>query len=350
MKKFIAVILISLVMLVGCTDKSNQEVSYTDQGMSAIENKNYDEALTDFETAASQGEDEQLVFRGKGIAYIGKGEYETAIENLKFALKKSSGKVTDLEIDSSYYLALAQYKNSDREGAIKTYTNILSFDDKDAKGYYLRGTVYLADGDLTNATSDFDQAISCNPSDYDIYINIFNNLNNKGYTAEGQAYLNNALKIENTKDNGLNKGMIYYYLGDTDNALAQLTKAKDAGDNKALLYIGKVYQLLEDNDNAVSFYEEYITNSVNTEGLGVVYNIIGLCKMEAGSYEDALSDFSTGIALNESDSIQELLFNEVVAYENLSDFTTAAQKMEEYINLYPDDSIATREYEFLKTR
>jgi tetratricopeptide (TPR) repeat protein len=350
MKKFRLGLIILLVMLTGCGSKATQEVLYTEQGMTAIESGNYDEALIDFETAASQGEEEQLVYRGKGIAYIGKGEYEPAIENLKLVLKKAKGKVTDLEIDTSYYLALAQYKNSDREGAIKTYSNILAFKDKDSKGYYLRGTVYLANGELDNATSDFDNAIYCDTSDYEMYINIFNNLSNKGYVAEGQDYLNQALELVESKDDGLNKGMIYYYLGDTDNALTQLTKAKEAGNNKSLLFLGKVYQLLEDNISAVSLYEEYIASSESTEGFGAVYNIIGLCKMEEESYEEARTNFRAGIALNESDSIKELLFNEIVACEYLSDFTTAAQKMQEYMNQYSDDSTAQREYDFLKTR
>lgn len=349
MKKFLTIIVLVIVMLTGCS-KSSQEASYTEQGMNAVENKNYDEALTYFETAATQKEDEQLVFRGKGIAYIGKGEYEPAIENLKLALKKASGKVSDLEIDISYYLALAQYKNSDRAGAISTYTNILAFDDKDTRAYYLRGTVYLADGDLDSALSDFDQAINTDTNDYEMYINIFNNLNNKGYVEQGQAYLTRALEIKDNKDDGLNKGMIYYYLGDTDNAMTLLNQSKEAGNKEALLYLGKVYQLLNDNDSAISLYEEYIADSEDTQGLGAVYNTIGMCQMESENYQDALTNFSAGIALNEGESIQELLFNEIVAYEYLSDFTTALEKMQEYISLYPDDSTAQREYEFLKTR
>ncbi|PXV89078.1 tetratricopeptide repeat protein [Lachnotalea glycerini] len=350
MKKYITILIFILLTLNGCSQKSNQETSFTEQGINAIENKSYDEALTYFETAASNGEDEQLVFRGKGIAYIGKGEYETAIENLKLALKKATGKVNDLEIDTSYYLALAQYKNSDREGAIQTYTNILAFDEEDANAYYLRGTVYLADGNLESAISDFDKAIQSDSDEYEMYVNIFNNLDNKGYTTQGQDYLKKALEIKDSKDDGLKKGMIYYYLGDTENALTQLNKSKEAGNKQALLYLGKVYQLLKDNATAVGLYEEYIAAGESKEGLGTVYNMIGMCNMENESYQEALTNFQSGIALNESDSMQELLFNEIVSYEYLSDFETAAQKMQEYLNLYPNDNTAKREYDFLKTR
>ncbi|WP_099470029.1 tetratricopeptide repeat protein [Konateibacter massiliensis] len=348
MKRWMTIFIIAACLLGGCA-KAGEETSYTEQGMTAIENKSYDEALTFFETAASKGEDEQLVFRGNGIAYIGKGEYETAIENLKIALKKASGKVTDLEIDTSYYLALAQYKNSDRAAAIQTYTNILAFDEKDSRAYYLRGTVYLADGDLDSATKDFNAAIDCDKNEYEMYINIFNNLNNKGYTEQGQSYLNKALEID-SKDDGLKKGMIYYYLGDTENAMSSLTKAREAGNKEALLYLGKVYQQLSDNNSATALYEEYIAGAGGASGLGMVYNTLGMCKMESESYDEALTAFQAGIALNEGDSIQELLFNEIVAYEYLSDFAAASEKMEAYASLYPNDNTASREYEFLKTR
>ncbi|MBA4688962.1 MAG: tetratricopeptide repeat protein [Candidatus Galacturonibacter soehngenii] len=349
MKKFLFIIVMVIVTLAGC-GRTSEEPSYTKQGMDAIDNKSYDEALAYFETAANKKEDAQLVFRGKGIAYIGKGDYEPAIENLKLALKKASGKVTDLEIDTSFYLALAQYKNSDRAGAISTYTNILNFNDKDARAYYLRGCVYLADGELEKSLADFDNAINTNVNDYEMYINIFNNLNNKGYVDQGKGYLTKALGIKDSKDDGLNKGMIYYYLGDTENAMKFLNQSKDSGNQKALLYLGKVYQLQKDNDSAVALYEEYIAKAQNTQGLGAVYNTIGMCNMESGNYQEALTNFSAGIALNEGESIQELLFNEIVAYEYLSDFTTASQKIQEYISLYPNDSLAQREYEFLKTR
>jgi tetratricopeptide (TPR) repeat protein len=129
-----------------------------------------------------------------------------------------------------------------------------------------------------------------------------------------------------------------------------LTKAKDAKNQEALLYLGKVAQLKQDNPTAISLYEEYIAGAKDTKGLGIVYNMLGMCKMDTGNYQEALNSFSAGIALNEGDSIQELLFNEVVAYEYLNDFTTAAQKMQAYLTAYPNDSTAKRENDFLKTR
>lgn len=477
MKKKALILMLSLCVLAGgCNKETKQEkASYISMGMECIESSDYEEALNNFEAAAAAKEDEQLVSRGRGIAYIGLGEYETAIENLKLVLKKSSGKITSLELDTAYYLALAQYKNSDREGAIGTYSNILSFDGKDSRAYYLRGVVYLADGDLEKSKADFDNAVKNDENNYELYADIYKNLNDKGYETEGIEYLNKALALKDSKDNGLNKGMIYYYLGDTTNALTELSKAKSAGDIKANLYLGKVYELTGDIQSAVSLYEEYLAsgekvsvtvtennpqaeesistqkdtadsdkeadssdktaeddkqaegeakdkdetadksesdnkdeaadknetdskdkeedskdkveddkdagnnasdssksdkeetdnktgntgtdkNSTTTlmvssvDDAGSVYNTIGLCRMEEGNYDDAISNFALGIAVNEGETVQELMFNEAVAYEYKGDFKTAKQKMKNYIAKYPNDNKAAREYEFLKSR
>ena len=48
--------------------------------------------------------------------------------------------------------------------------------------------------------------------------------------------------------------------------------------------------------------------------------------------------------------MQSLMFNEVVAYEYLLDFKKAASLMKEYLDRYPDDEAAQREYIFLSTR
>lgn len=494
MKKKALILMLSLCVLAGgCNKETKQEkASYISMGMECIESSDYEEALNNFEAAAAAKEDEQLVSRGRGIAYIGLGEYETAIENLKLVLKKSSGKITSLELDTAYYLALAQYKNSDREGAIGTYSNILSFDGKDSRAYYLRGVVYLADGDLEKSKADFDNAVKNDESNYELYADIYKNLNDKGYETEGIEYLNKALALKDSKDNGLNKGMIYYYLGDTTNALTELSKAKAAGDIKANLYLGKVYELTGDIQSAVSLYEEYLASgekvsvtvtenssqaeeSISTQkdtadsdkeadssdntaeddkqaegeangtdetadksesdnkdeaadknetgdkdkeedskdktaddtdtdskdkaeddkdssdkdmdnnasdssksdkeetdnetsvtgtdkssettlmvssvdDAGSVYNTIGLCRMEEGNYDEAISNFALGIAVNEGETVQELMFNEAVAYEYKGDFKTAKQKMKNYIAKYPNDNKAAREYEFLKSR
>ena len=47
---------------------------------------------------------------------------------------------------------------------------------------------------------------------------------------------------------------------------------------------------------------------------------------------------------------QELLSNQIIAYEYSGDFTSAWDVVQQYVSLYPDDEAAQREYIFLKNR
>ena len=63
-----------------------------------------------------------------------------------------------------------------------------------------------------------------------------------------------------------------------------------------------------------------------------------------------LTSFQSGLALSDLAYDQELRFNEIVAYEKLGDPLKAKELMTSYIQDYPNDEVAQREYQFLKTR
>ena len=60
--------------------------------------------------------------------------------------------------------------------------------------------------------------------------------------------------------------------------------------------------------------------------------------------------FDAALNLDEVPNKQELMKNEIIAYEYSGDFASAKECMEDYIEEYPDDSDAEREYQFLETR
>ena len=72
--------------------------------------------------------------------------------------------------------------------------------------------------------------------------------------------------------------------------------------------------------------------------------------MKQGEYQLALEAFQTAMNIENNGMMQVLQFNEIVAYEFLSEYQKAAVLMDNYIKMYPDDEAAKREYEFLKTR
>ena len=81
-----------------------------------------------------------------------------------------------------------------------------------------------------------------------------------------------------------------------------------------------------------------------------IYNQLGLCRIHMGEYELALQAFQTAMNIEDNEIMQSLKFNEVVAYEYMEDYKTAAALLNNYLKSYPDDETAQREYRFLKTR
>ena len=73
-------------------------------------------------------------------------------------------------------------------------------------------------------------------------------------------------------------------------------------------------------------------------------------QLEAENYQKALEFFQQALNSEKPENERQLRRNEIICYENLSDFATAKQKMAEYLEDYPDDEKAQRENIFLQTR
>ena len=143
------------------------------------------------------------------------------------------------------------------------------------------------------------------------------------------------------------KGSICYYLEDYENARTYLEKARDESGYEAVLFLGKTYETLGDNNYAISVYNTYLESG---EANPQVLNQLGLCKMQTGDYEGALAAFQSAMKIEDNGMMQILKMNEIIAYERLCDYKKATVLMESYLKTYPDDEAAQREYIFLQTR
>ncbi len=340
---FAAALLCALLM--GCG--SEDSPSYTRQGMEAVEALDYEKALALFQTAEENGEEARLLYRGMGLAYLGKTDYEAAIAYLETALRLGGGIVEDLDFDINYYLATAYYKNGQMEEAVGVYDAILGLRPEETDAYYLRGCVKLAEGNFEAAQADFETAIAREPKNYDRMIRIYMVLEEYGYKEAGQVYLQNAMKENEKSISDYDMGRICYYMGDYENARNFLEKLKTTTDYGAALYLGRTYEALGDYNYAASIYAGY-TEYDQTKA--EIYNQLGLCRMQLKEYDAALAAFQTGMNIEGNDMMQTLKFNEVITYEYMGDYKTAAALMNNYLRSYPDDETAKREYEFLQTR
>ncbi len=317
-------------------------------GMNYIENAEYDNALASFEAGEAAGEDRELIYRAKGIAYIGKMQYGDAVSSFLTALSCCDGTLTPLEYDINYYLATAYYKSGDYRSAFDTYSAILALKPKEETAYYLRGISAISMGYHDQAIADFDKAVSLNKSNYSMYIDIYLILDKYGFTQEGLEYLEDAMSVGSRNMSDYDKGRICYYMGDYENACLYLDSANKENTNETIvLELGKAYEATGDVNFAASIYVNYLSNYGDS---APIYNQLGTCKLLTGDYQAALEAIQSGIAMNNMDVMQTLKYNEIVAYEYLGDFKKACVLMESYLAAYPDDTRAVREYEFLSTR
>jgi tetratricopeptide (TPR) repeat protein len=316
-------------------------------GMEAAENLDYETALAYFQTAITQGESERLIARGMGISYMGMADYPRAISYFEAALSASNGMVVSMDYDINYYLAAAYTKDNQLAKAESVYNAILALRPKEKDAYFLRGNVRLSQGRQENALVDFEKTVSLDAQNYSRLIQIYEVLSGYGYTQDGMVFLERALAEGKSKMSAYDKGRIYYYMENYEQAAAQLEEARGKGDANVFLYLGKSYEALGENNYAASVYQDYLSKD---EQSAPIYNQLGLCQMNRAEYEAACTAFEAGLALQDNTMMQSLLWNQVVVYEYLGEFQKANALMNSYMQKYPDDENAKRESEFLSSR
>ena len=331
--------------LMGCGAFAGTE--QMDTVVTQIENYEYEEALATLDAAVEAGEDAQMIARFRGIAHAGLTNYEDAVACYLEALSYSNLFAQDMDFDLNYYLADAYEKMGAREEAKAVYSAILDLREQEVNALFLRGRLYLEDGQLEQALADFNKTVELDKNGYDLRIEIAGLLSEKGYHEDGLHYLQKFLADNEKKLSDYDKGRIYYYMGDYEKAKVSLESAKSEESDDIILLLGKSYEQLGDYNYATSVYKNYLDKHPES---AVLFNQLGLCKMKSGEYEEALSAFRSAANIENNGMSQTLEFNQIAAYEHVGNFKQAAVLMEEYLKKYPEDADAKREYEFLKSR
>lgn len=344
-RKFIyaAVCFLLAVMLSGCGQSNGK----TQNAMVMIASFDYQGALAELDAAEEAGENIRLINRARGIAYMGLTRYGEAIECFRAALSSSNGLVENIDFDLNYYLAAAYTKDGRYSQAEETYNAILALRENEVDAYFLRGNVRMNSSNYQGAKEDFDKAVKLAPDDYDMLIDIYEVLAHCGHSEDGQAYLQAALDAGGKKMDNYVTGRIYYYLGEYERAYLALEEAKEKGGEESYLYLGRAYEATGDYNYAANVYTSYLSSH---DGSAELYNQLGLCEMTRGDYQKALEAFQAGMRLEDNPILQTLSFNEITAYEYLGEYERATALLNNYLNNYPDDQQARREYDFLSTR
>lgn len=261
---------------------------------------------------SKETEERQMALRSQGMQQALEGDYEGAVSSYEEALQLADLRAGALELDIAAYKASALHRLGETQKAIDTFTAILDLKES-AEIYMARGMLYQETENPEAARQDFSAA----------------------------------LELTSKKDK-VTLGRLSYYMEDYEHAKTYLEDASREGNNEAVYWEAELYWQMGNIDYAIPLYQSYLEGEspVHQEA----YAKIASWQMEQGEYQEALSTLEAGISKGEGGVQKELLANEIAAYERIGDFATAKLKMESYLEQYPDDEEAQREYVFLKTR
>lgn len=344
MKKILMVLGCMALVVTGCGEqKADRDYA---AGMEALEKKEYDAAIQEFDQVIAQKQRLPEAYRASGIAWLSKGSYPEAIAAFSRSLNYMDSPDETFEKDVMYYLAKTRLAYGEADKAVEIYSDILKRGE-DPQAFFLRGKTYITLGDFEKAGEDFTRALKgC--EDYNLYINIYQIYREESKTVDGNVYLEEALKLEpTTGEDYYHRGRIYTYQENYENAKEALITAMKMGYEDAMLLLGNVYLDMGDPTSARSMYQEYMAES---EKGAKAYNGLAICDIYEENYDSALQNIQLGLAAGDSEANQGLLYNEIVVYEYKRDFATAKEKMKAYLEQYPDDEQGLRENQFLSTR
>lgn len=345
-KKIICLLAAGLgaLLLTGCGGENQKTY---EQANADLEEANYDYALNEYQACISAGYKLAQSYRGSGIVKLRTGDYQGAIDDLTNALNDEKTGKSDRK-DLLEYRAAAELKAELYDQAMADCQTLTEDYSLNANDYYLTGCVALAMDSYDEASSNFSEAYGSD-STYEMAIQIYEAYLGQDMEADGTRYLEAALKTEaKTADDYCERGKVYYYMDDYENARTELTTAADKGSTEATLILGMVYMAQGDTSNARSFYQQYIDADGDDPAKG--YNGLALCDISDGDYDSALQNISQGLGDATSDEMRDLLFNEIVVYEKKLDLSTALSKAQEYVQTFKDDDAAAKELTFLQSR
>ncbi|ROR28266.1 tetratricopeptide repeat protein [Mobilisporobacter senegalensis] len=327
---------------------------FIDYGFGLVKTGQVDEALAEFDKAILNKnnkvvrENNKKAYRGKGVAYYEGGEYENAIVEFSKALEiKEEDKLNQ---DLMYYIASSYEKSGNYKDALNQYEKILDEFKPNAGIYELIARTNYHLGEFEKAIESYDKALEFDKDVYEYYFEKYAIFNKMGEVEAGKKVLSKAAQIKaKSKENDFNGAKLLFLSGDYEKAAVKFNESLEDGFNLANYYLGEIYRIEEDYDLAIQYYKEYLNKESDIQ-ISLVYNQLAACLIANENYEEALGFLNMGIKQNDSSTLKELLYNQVIAYENLSSFKEAYGTAEKYLKLYPDDKEMMREFEFIKTR
>ena len=348
-KKIVLLLSVCLVMSVlgGCSPKNTETMNKAQQ---ALDEGDYENAVVYYSAAIEEGSQLQACYRGKGIALMGKMEYESAEEAFNKALDSATFIEKRLyhdgmEDDIRRYLASCYIKSGEPQKAILIYNALIDKNDEDKYLFVARGTAKAASGDLQSAKTDFDKAINMDRGNYELILEIAQIMARYGAKNVGEGYLAGTGSVEGMDP--VLKGKILYFLEDYKGAVNLLSQFSET-DETAALIMCRCYIALDDTEAAKGVIDSFGSKA---DSSAVLLGLLGSILMKHHKFSEAVEVYERAVnAAKGTPDLQNTLYNRIVAYEYTGDFEKARDLLTEYLKQYSGDEEAKREMRFLKTR
>jgi len=339
-------------LMAAVAENNSKGIYYVDLGMNYIATGDFELAKESFDHAVSIGDEDELAYRGLGIMTLQQGLYADSVAYFDKAIDAIDMSVGELEYDILKYKAEALTKAGDYEEAISVLDSLILLGVDVNANKLKKGDVYLLMGDGKSALDCFDLALAENGS-VENYISIYNSFYNLGLYEQGMSYLNRALVVEGeSAEAHLNRGKIYYIMNNYVNAATEFKFAVEGTDQsiaaEAYMYLAFCYEKENKLTEAIDAYYASLRNGEKPE----VYNYLAMCLSENGENNLAWNQIHQTIEkFPDAECMQDLIWNEIVLYERMEMFPSAYTRLtEDYMTVYPVDSVVEKEYQFLKLK
>ena len=348
-KKIVLLLSVCLVISVlgGCSPKNTETM---DKAQQALDQGDFENAVNYYDAAIEEGSQLQACYRGRGIALMGKMEYESAEEAFNKALDSAAFIEKKLyhdgmEDDIRRYLAVCYIKSGEPQKAVLIYNALIEKNDEDKYLFVERGTAKAAAGDITSAKADFDKAINMDRGNYELILEIAQIMAKYGAKNIGEGYLAGAGSVEGMDP--ILKGKILYFLEDYKGAVDLLGQFAES-DETAALIMCRCHIALGDTEAARGVIDGFGSKA---DSSSVLLGLLGSILIRQNKYSEAVEVYERAVnAAKGTPDLQNTLYNRVVAYEYAGDFGKARELLAEYLKQYSGDEEAAREMRFLKTR
>lgn len=309
--------------------------------------KQFEKAYQEMDNKISRKNNKQLYY-GEALAYYGMHKYDKALECCQNSLEIKG----QPEIDRSVYSAMAvlYWSSGNTSEALDSLDKLLKSDKKDVDGYLQRGQLYQNLEEPEKALKDYSEALQLDKNCYDAYFGMYEAYDASGQVDAARESLEMLTGIQaKSPEQKMQVGRAYQVLGEEDQAVSYLEDAQKQGSIEAGYYLGMVQIAKRDYDAAIGYFEQYIKDAPVIL-IPEVYNQLAGALIATDDLEQAEKYLSEGLALGMGSAYRNLLRNQVILLEKQQKFQDAAKAAKTYLKAYPADEAMTKELKFIRTR